>query len=57
MLNETNLFDMGVIMAPQNVFTTVLKRLEGSWNLVTFNINLWSIKKAIFGSLGYPALP
>ena len=38
--------------------TTVPKRLEGgSWNLVTFNINLFSIKKVIFGSPGYPALP
>ena len=32
---------------PQKMFlTTVLKRLGGqSWNFVTFNINLWSIKK------------
>ena len=30
---------------------------EGSWNFVTFNINLWNIKKDIFGSLGYPVLP
>ena len=38
--------------------TTVLKRLGGeSWNLVTFNINLWSIKKVNFSSLGYPVLP
>ena len=29
---------------------TVLKRLGGgNWNLVTFNINLWSIKKSYFG--------
>ena len=29
--------------------TTVLKRVGGqSWNLVTFNINLWSIKKLYF---------
>ena len=25
--------------------------------MVTFNINLFSIKKVIFGSLDYPALP
>ena len=38
--------------------TTVLKRLGGgSWNLVSFNINLCSIKKVIFSSLGYPVLP
>ena len=38
--------------------TTVLKRSGGgSWNFVTFNINLWSIKNVIFGSLGYPVLP
>ena len=38
--------------------TTVPKRLGGgSRNLVTFNINLCSIKKSYFGSLGYPALP
>ena len=38
--------------------TTVLKLLGGgSSNFVTFTINLWSIKKVIFGSLGYPALP
>ena len=24
---------------------------------MTFNINLWSIKKVIFDSLGYPVLP
>ena len=35
----------GGMMAAQNTFTTVLKRLwERGWNLVTFNINLWSIK-------------
>ena len=35
---------------PKKMFlTTVLKRLGGrSWNLVTFNINLWSIKKSYF---------
>ena len=42
-----NVFDMEV--APQNVLTTVPKRLGGgSWNLVTFNINLWSIRKSYF---------
>ena len=40
------LFDM---MAPQNVFDHCAKRLGGgSWNLVTFNINLFSIKKSYF---------
>ena len=43
---------------PKMFLTTVLKRFGGeSWNLVNFNINLWSIKKVIFGSLGYPVLP
>ena len=29
--------------------TTMLKRLGGgSWNFLTFNINLWSIKKVIY---------
>ena len=46
------------MMAPKMFLTTVPKRLEGgSCNLVTYNINLFSIKKVIFGSLGYPALP
>ena len=37
---------------------TVSKRLGGeSWNLLTFNINLFSIKNVIFGYLGYPVLP
>ena len=37
------------MMAPQNVLTTVPKRLGGgSRNLVTFNINLCSIKKSYF---------
>ena len=38
-------------MHPQKkmFLTTVLKRLEGgNRNLVTFNINLWSIKKNYF---------
>ena len=44
---------------PTKLFlTTVPKRLAGgSSNLVTFNINICSIKKVIFGSLGYPVLP
>ena len=34
---------------PKMFLTTVLKRLGGvSWNLVTFNINLRSIKKKLF---------
>ena len=51
------LFDMGGgAWWPAKMFlTTVPKRVRGgSWNLVTFNIN---IEKLIFGSLGYPALP
>ena len=37
-------------MVPPNFyFTTVLKRLgRGSRNLVTFNINVWSIKESYF---------
>ena len=43
---------------PMMFLTTVPKRLgRGSLNLVTFNINLFSIKKVIFGSLCYPLLP
>ena len=38
--------------------TTAPKRLGGRRrNLVTFNINLFSIKKLFLGSLGYPVLP
>ena len=52
------LFDMGgggSMMAPKMFLTTVLKRLEGgSRNLVTFNIDLWSIKKGYFW---FPRLP
>ena len=34
---------------PKMFLTTVLKRFGGgSWNLVTFNINLWGIKKSYF---------
>ena len=44
--------------SPKMFLTTVLKCIGvGSWNLVTFNINLLSIKKVIFGNLGYPVLP
>ena len=51
------LFDMGGMMGPQNFLSTVPERLGGgSWNLVTFNINLCGIKKVIFGSLGYTSL-
>ena len=59
-LGQLTLFDMGGHDAPPKMFlTTVHKRLGGgSWNLVTFNTNLFSIKnKVIFGSLGYSALP
>ena len=43
---------------PKMFLITMLKRLGGgSWNLVTFNINPWSIKKMIFGYLGYLVLP
>ena len=46
------------MMAPKMFLITVPKRLgRGSWNLVTININLFSIKKSYFGSLGYPVLP
>ena len=45
-------------MAPKMFLTTVLKRLgRESSNLVTFNIDLCSIKKVIFGSLGFLVLP
>ena len=55
---QLNLFDMGGMMAPKMFLTTVLKRSDGgSGNFVTFNINLWSIKKVIFGFLGYQVLP
>ena len=44
--------------APEMFLTTMLKRLRGrNLNLVTFIINLWSIKKVIFASLGYMVLP
>ena len=37
------------MMAPKMFLTTVPKRLGvGSWNLLTFNINLYSIKKSYF---------
>ena len=45
------LFDMGGGHdgPPKMFLTTVPKRSEeGSWNLVTFNINLWDIKKNKF---------
>ena len=40
----------GMMPLPQEMFlTTVPKRFGGvSRNLVTFNINLWSIKKKVF---------
>ena len=61
MEQSLTLFDMGgggMMPLPKMFLLTVPKRLGGgSWNLVTFKINLFSIKKVIFGSLGYPALP
>ena len=43
---------------PQCFWPLCSKRLGGgSFNLVTFNINVWSIKKVIFCSLGYLVLP
>ena len=48
------LFDIGggggMMASPHKmVLTTVLKRVGGgTWNLVTFKINLWSIKKSYF---------
>ena len=50
------LFDIGGMMPPpppppkkKNVLTIELKRLRGgSWNLVTFDISLWRIKKSFF---------
>ena len=37
------------MMTPKMILTTLPKRLGGgSWNLVTFNINLFSIKKSYF---------
>ena len=47
------LFDMGggggIDGPPKMFLTTVPKRFGGgSWNLVTFNINLWGIKKSYF---------
>ena len=48
-LHTLTLFDMGGMMAPKMFLTTVPKRLGGgSWNFVTFNINLFSIKKSYF---------
>ena len=45
-------------MTPQNVFDHCAQTLRRrKLKLVTFNINLFSIKKVIFGSLGYPVLP
>ena len=54
----STLFDMGGGMMRKIFLTTVLKRFGGgSRNFVTSNINLSSIKKVMFGSLGYPLLP
>ena len=46
---DLTLFDMKGMMAPQNVFGHCAQRLGGGRsNLMTFNINLWSIKKSFF---------
>ena len=43
---------------PQNVFDHCAQTRTGmKLKLGDFNINLWSIKKVIFGSLGYLVLP
>ena len=43
---------------PQNVFDHCAQTLRRKkLKLCDFNINLFSIKKVNFGSLGYPALP
>ena len=49
-MSNLTLFDMGASCPlPKMFLTTVLKRLgERSWNLVTFNINLWRIRKSYF---------
>ena len=52
-LSLLTLFDMGGgggdVMAPWNVFTTVLKRFTlRSWNFVTCNTNFCSINKSYF---------
>ena len=60
MIKSSNL-ELGVLFinriwhgVPEMFLTTMLKRLGGrSSSLVTFTINLWSIKKVIFASLGY----
>ena len=46
-------------MPPPKMFlTTVMKRFEVKrGNVVTFNINLWSIKKVSSGSLEFIVLP
>ena len=48
----------GGMMAPQNVFDHCV---ETPWSmkmkLLTFNINLWRIRKIIVSMLGYPVLP
>ena len=54
------LFDMMNFLKlsfPQMFLTTVLKRFGGgSWHLVTFNINLWSIKKSYSGFSRLPGV-
>ena len=49
-LTVLTLFDMGGggMMAPQNVFDHCAQTLRRRKNLVTFNINLCSIKKSYF---------
>ena len=53
--DSLTLFEMGEggghDAPPQMFLTIVLNRSAGgSWNFVTFNINLWSIKKLVLAS-------
>ena len=64
MIKSSNL-ELGVLFinpiwhgGPEMFLTIMLKRLGGrNWNLVTFIVNLWSIKNVIFASLRYMVLP
>ena len=53
------LFDMGerAWWLPKIVLTTVKRFRVGSWNFVNFRINMWSIKKVIFGCSGCLVVP
>ena len=47
--SRLTLFEMGGWWPSKMFLTIVLKSVVGeSWNLVTFNINLWSIRKKLF---------